>query len=339
MNPLISVIIPAYNAEQFLERCLDSVLAQDYKEIELVIVNDGSTDGTREILARYAKLPNVTCIEQDNAGPARAGQVGFQASRGEFISFVGADDYIAPNMLSSLYGRLKEVGADVASCGWYRVVGDESSPRMPEIDGTSSVTGIEAVERVILREKRFSLCTNLYKRSLCQSIDFDEICSFRMGEDAWILFRLLLKAEKVVFLDEALYFYMYNPQSITSTPSLSTLRDHFQSYGEIFQSCLAQPHEVWKPSLDDFYFYVLKSTLRISTRVRPSSKEEERELRMFQDEIKRKILSFPLERMTKEQRAKARACRHVFLIKLGLFEKVYTLWSKMSPSFRSIIKK
>lgn len=337
MNPLISVIIPAYNAEQFIERCLDSVLAQDYKEIELVIVNDGSTDGTREILARYAKLPRVTCIEQDNSGPARARHVGLQASRGEFISFVDADDYIASNMLSSLYGRLKTGDADVSFCGFHRVVGDVSSPRIPAIDATSS--GIEAVN-LILSRKQATLWNCLFKRSLFQAIDFDEISSFNTGEDTLLLFRLLLKAEKVVFLDEALYFYVKNnPQSITSTPSLRKVRDHFRSYVGIFQSCLAQPHEVWERSLDDFYFHTLAVTLRNCTRVRPSSKPEEIELGLFQDELKKKILSFPSERMTKEQRAKTRARLLVFLIKMGLFEKVYTLWSTMSPSFRSVIKK
>ena len=337
MDPLISVIIPVYNAEQSLERCLDSVLAQEYKEIELIAVNDGSTDGTRDILARYAKLPCVTCIEQENSGPGKSRHTGFQASKGEFISFVDADDYIAPNMLSSLYECLKAADADVASCGWCWVVGEESYPRLPAIKGPPSMTGIEATERIILRERRFSLCNNLFRRSLFHSINFDEISSFRMGEDALLLFRLFPAAEKVVLLNEALYFYVKTPQSLTNAPSLSAPLDHSRVFEKIFQSCLAQPHEAWKRSLDDFYFYGLIYALRICMNVRPSSKEEERELRLFQNETRRKMLSFSLDRMTKKQRLRARL--HVLLIKMGLFERAYALWDKTGPIFRLIIKK
>ncbi|NLL36055.1 MAG: glycosyltransferase [Fretibacterium sp.] len=341
MNPLISVIIPAYNAEKSLERCLDSVLAQDYEEIELLVVNDGSTDGTRDILTRYAKLPTVTCIEQENSGPGKSRCVGFQASRGDFISFVDADDYIAPNMLSSLYERLKAAEADVASCGWYRIVGDEIYPRMmPAINGASSGTGIEAVDWIILREKQFALWNKLFRRNLFQSIDFDEISSFRMGEDVLFLFSLFFRAEKVVLVDKALYFYVTdNPQSLTNAPSPNAPRERLRIFERVFQCCLAQPHEVWKHSLYDFYFDGLMYVLRICMKLRPSSKEEERELRLFLDETKKKILSFPLGHMTKEQRAKTRAHLNVFLIKAGLFEKAYALWDKTGPFFRRIIKK
>ena len=336
MNPLISVIIPAYNAEESLERCLDSVLAQDYKEIELLVVNDGSTDGTRDILARYAKLPRITCIEQENSGPAKSRHTGLQASRGDFISFVDADDYIAPNMLSSLYERLNTADADAALCGWHRLVGDKIYPWMPVIDGASAKTGLEAID-LILRRRQLTLWNNLFRRGLFHSIDFDEISSFRMGEDALLLFRLFLGAEKVVLLDEALYFYTDNPQSITNAPSLRVVQDYLQAYERIFQTCLARPHEAWKHSLDDFYFQALRSSLHVSIKVRSSSKEEERELRLFQDETKKKILSFPLERMTKKQRFGARL--HIFLIKAGLFEKVYALWGKTSYYLRRVIKK
>ncbi|NLL36052.1 MAG: glycosyltransferase family 2 protein, partial [Fretibacterium sp.] len=332
-----SVIIPAYNVAQFLERCLDSILAQDYEEIELVVVNDGSTDGTRDILARYAKLPCVTYIEQENSGLAKSRHMGLQASKGEFISFVDSDDYIDPNMLSSLYERVNTTDADVALCGWHRVVGNKIYPWMPAIGGTPSRTGIEAVN-LILSRRQLSVCNCLFRRTLFHSIDFDEISSFRMGEDALLLFNVFLKAEKVVLLDEPLYFYTVNPHSLSNAPSLSGVKDYFQAHERIFQSCLARPHEAWeRSSIDDFYSQALTSSLHASIKVRPSSKEEGRELRLFQDETKKKILSFPLGHMTKKQRLRARL--HVFLIKMGLLEKAYVLWTKTGHPLRRLIKK
>lgn len=115
---LISVIIPAYNAEPFLARCLDSVLCQTLPDFELLLIDDGSTDGTGAIADRYAeKDDRVKVIHKENGGVSSARNRGLEVARGGFITFVDADDTVAPSYLEKLYGRLCETGADIAVSG------------------------------------------------------------------------------------------------------------------------------------------------------------------------------------------------------------------------------
>ena len=103
MNPLISVVIPVYNAEQFLPACLDSVLHQDYPSFEILVIDDGSTDGSAALIDRYAaREPRIVALHQRNAGVSAARNRGLTEARGEYIAFVDADDRVTPSYLSHL---------------------------------------------------------------------------------------------------------------------------------------------------------------------------------------------------------------------------------------------
>lgn len=127
-SPLISVIIPAYNAERVLERCLDSIVNQTYKDFEIVIVEDGSKDASLKICQEYKKRysDKISVVSQANAGPSAARNTGIANSRGKYLSFVDADDYIELDMLEQMINCAQEQQAEMVICGFYRETGKKS---------------------------------------------------------------------------------------------------------------------------------------------------------------------------------------------------------------------
>ena len=125
---LISVVMPCYNAEKYLAEAIDSVLGQSYPSVELILVDDGSTDSSKNIARHYGK--RLAFLEQENQGPYRARNRGFEASQGEYIAFLDADDYWAPDCLEHLHRALSDNNAALAYCGWQNIgiTGPRSRP-------------------------------------------------------------------------------------------------------------------------------------------------------------------------------------------------------------------
>ena len=120
--PCISIIIPAYNAEKYIEKCLQSIIYQEYKDFEVIIVNDGSTDNTKEICKKYADLDSrIRLISTENKGAGSARNTGLTEAQGRYISFIDADDFVSENYYSRMYKMIEEGNADIAECHYKRV--------------------------------------------------------------------------------------------------------------------------------------------------------------------------------------------------------------------------
>ena len=131
---LISVIVTAYNIEKYLSRCMDSLLAQTYRNLEIILVDDGSTDGTPEICEEYVRKSNkVTVIHKENGGPSAARNAGLAIANGEFIGYVDGDDFIEPDMYQDMLSACLKTGAQIAICS-YREVGGGSRKNTPTGD-------------------------------------------------------------------------------------------------------------------------------------------------------------------------------------------------------------
>ncbi len=117
---LISVIIPVYNQEKYLNKCIDSLLTGTYKNIECIIVDDGSTDNSPELCDEYKKDDRVVVIHKKNGGLSSARKAGFDVSRGQYITFIDSDDYVDKDYVEKLYNALKDNDADICVCGHYR---------------------------------------------------------------------------------------------------------------------------------------------------------------------------------------------------------------------------
>ena len=189
----VSVIIPIYNSEKFLEKCLDSVYAQTLKDYEVILVNDGSTDTSGEIIERYkAGFPEKTVLlTVENGGQGRAKNLGLDLARGEYVLNIDSDDYVAPDMLEKMVLAGDENNADVVICDFYRIV-----------------EGRQYYENARLTPNPLSAvgqCWNkLFRRTLIGEVRYP--CG-RWYEDTEFSAKLLLRSEKTVFVKEALYYY------------------------------------------------------------------------------------------------------------------------------------
>ncbi|MBP1967061.1 glycosyltransferase family 2 protein [Paenibacillus aceris] len=173
MSPLISIIVPIYNVEPYLQRCVDSILSQTLNDIEIILVNDGSTDLSGVIADKYAlKDPRVIVVHKRNEGQSSARNAGLEISNGEYIGFIDSDDWVDPEMFEGLYKAAKESQADISVCG--RLVYSEKGilegrVELPEKIFDFTKTGLEEyVLDSFLFPHTPSVCNKLYKRNLIE---------------------------------------------------------------------------------------------------------------------------------------------------------------------------
>lgn len=211
MKEKVSVVIPAYNAEKYLEECLNSVLNQTHKDVELVIVNDGSIDGTRKILDNYAQVhENITVIHTENGGVSRARNIGLNYAIGDYIMFLDADDLLVANAIEILLGDLKENNADIAA----GMMDGQVNSSAVDCEGTkievwSETQGLEKA----LEDNPFtySSCAKLFKRQALGEVRFVE--GRKIHEDSYFVFCSLLNRPTVVVRNIYIYKYRANENS------------------------------------------------------------------------------------------------------------------------------
>lgn len=214
MNYLISVIVPVYNVLNYLEKCVQTLTKQTYSNLEIILVDDGSTDGSSKLCDKIAKNDNrIKVIHKENGGLSSARNAGLDAAQGEYISFIDSDDSINLNFYNVLLKVLNETDADIVQCEMLsvpeqNVVGEA----LPEC-GVVEFTGEEAVKAFYKSKITVfkSSCNKLFKRSLFQTLRYPV---GKIFEDRWIAARLYSACKKVVYLNLPLYYYTVNPDSI-----------------------------------------------------------------------------------------------------------------------------
>lgn len=208
----VSVIVPVYNVELYLARCLDSILSQDYENIEIVVVNDGSTDGSLTILKQYcADQRNIILVDQANAGLSEARNAGMRASSGELIFFIDSDDYLMPGSIS---GLVKSLTQDVDICE-LPVYDAYDTHHMPSAYQTpSSISHIDLADNpACLFQIAVYAWGKLYRRSLIDDLPFPKGL---MHEDNYVATCLLPRLRKIVKIDQGGYCYYQRSTSITA---------------------------------------------------------------------------------------------------------------------------
>lgn len=226
-DELVSVIVPAYNAEAFLERCVRSVLAQTYPEIELVIVNDGSADQTLEIgLELKAGDDRITVIDQSNQGLSGARNAGIAAARGSYLLFVDADDQIESDMVENLVEEASRNGSEIVVAGVTMV--DVAGDALSTVSHEYAVYDEESYWRNAYQSEGddsilyIISCGKLVKASLFDGDCFDV---GKIHEDEFIIHRLISRANSISFVPNASYLYTSNESSITHTRSAASYRN------------------------------------------------------------------------------------------------------------------
>ena len=226
-TPLISVIVPVYRVEEYLERCVKSILSQTYKNLEVILVDDGSPDQCPAICDACAeKDARVKVIHQENKGLSGARNAGIDAASGEYLAFVDSDDYVSPHFIEELYQLLQDTGCAIGQCRFSYVKGDGL---VEESDSAFCIYRGESLMEQLYGPEEKATCfvvawNKLYWAELFKEtgIRYPE---GRIHEDEATTYRLFHEAKKLAFLDRALYgYYTENGGSITSVFSAKRLQ-------------------------------------------------------------------------------------------------------------------
>lgn len=225
----ISVIIPVYNAEKYINRCVDSILGQTLKSIEIILVDDQSTDNTPRICDEYASNnSNIKVVHKENEGPGFARNNGILVAEGEFIAFVDADDYIDPFMYEKMYHEIMKVKADSCICGFKKIDENKEITNVPNPMGNQVFEQDDVRKHILLNilgsmptEKKdhiigLSVWKNLYSSSLIKKNNIKFYSERRYySEDTLFNIDYFLQAEKVVTMEDMFYYYVENSTSFT----------------------------------------------------------------------------------------------------------------------------
>lgn len=236
---MISVVIPMYNAEKYVEKCLNSLLKQTYKDLEIIIVNDGSKDNSQTICERFAEQDKrITLINTENRGAGSARNTGIEVAKGEYISFIDSDDYVCPDYYERLLHMLEKAGADIA-IGKYQRISEHDEMKFINSGEVKECTNLE--ELLVLYgedEDRYInavLVTNkLFKREL-----FEENVRFPIGrliDDEFIIYKLIYKSKKIVYTDDVMYAYVQSDSSVMRTNfKEQRVHDTIDVYDEVYK--------------------------------------------------------------------------------------------------------
>ena len=214
-NPKVSVIIPVYNGETYLRKCLDDILAQTLKEIQVICVNDGSTDGTLDILKEYAgKDSRVLVLDQENTGAGAARNNGLLHAEGEYLSFLDADDFFEPEMLMEAYRHAEKKKADITVFRGDRY--DDTEEHYIPMDysvKSSQLPGKDPFSYHDIPDHTFTVFVGwawdkLYRRDFVMKDEYLRFQNLRTSNDLFFVFSSLTKAEKISVLDKKLIHHL-----------------------------------------------------------------------------------------------------------------------------------
>lgn len=225
----ISVIVPVYKVEPYLRKCLDSIVGQTYRNLEIILVDDGSPDNCGAICDEYAAGDErIKVIHKENGGVASARNAGLAVASGDYIGWVDSDDWIETDMLEYLLAGAQRHGADIAVCGRVEVYPNR---RVPQGWENEEIWDAEQALGLLLEDDllRNYLCDKLWRRELFQDIYFPEGRNF---EDVATTYKLIEKAEKIVCLPECKYFYLQRENGIVRSRDIYNSMAYYKAEQE-----------------------------------------------------------------------------------------------------------
>ncbi len=215
MNRLISVIVPAYNASTTIWRCLDSIINQTYHNLEILVINDGSTDATGDIIEEYAeKDSRIICYHTKNSGVSSARNLGLDCMKGEYFTFIDSDDFVSNRYIEGLYTTMMKFSARMAVCGRYDTYDARHVERLEER------TPVWGGQKILVNKwfdytKEYAtrcVTRTLIDSELVKDIRFDS--SIHNGEDTLFVAQIIQKCDAIAYNEEKLYYYIERPESL-----------------------------------------------------------------------------------------------------------------------------
>lgn len=252
----ISVIIPIYNQEKYLEKCLKSIAIQTYANLEILMIDDGSTDTTSGICKKFQRNdPRFRYIRQKNAGVAAARNKGLDSQTGDLIGFVDPDDWIEPNFYEKLISLYHQYDVDIVSCGRKEVFDETSKSGVNKVYEVLQCNTDKAL--ALLAENRrvkSHLWNRIYRVELFENLRFEE---GRVYEDIWILHQIFARAKSFIFTDEPLYYYRQHQSSIVRAVTISKQLDHCYAHQSRFQFLIVNHPELQKQLVRNYSYEII----------------------------------------------------------------------------------
>lgn len=255
MEKMISVIIPVYNVALYLEACLNSVVSQSYTNLEILLIDDGSTDHSGAICDQFASIDSrIKVIHQKNAGAAAAKNAGLRAATGEYLSFVDSDDYLESGAFALMVSCLEKYDADVVQCA-YRDLFTDGSFSTVNRESVETYTAEEYLLRYTTDWTSCLLWDKLYKRALFSGIFFEE---GHIVDDEFFTYQGIMNAQCVVYTPEIVYYYRKRKSSVTARPEYRerTIMDKLDYLGQR-RLAVRQRFPSLRRSFDEHYLNML----------------------------------------------------------------------------------
>lgn len=241
MEILVSVIVPIYNTKNFLAECIDSILKQTYKNIQIILVDDGSTDGSLEICKAYIeKDERIMFIQNSHSGLVEARKAGVEQAKGEYCIFVDSDDWIAENLLESVMTLIDNGSVDIVNYNMESVNGKiRNRWKYTITDGVYEGKQLEKIYSKMMFDFEKSkpgiiqsLCTKLIKKNILKESIKNVDSRITLGEDAAVVYNAILIAEKMVVTNESYYFYRNHDSSMMASKDIDIFHKifYFQQY-------------------------------------------------------------------------------------------------------------
>lgn len=258
----ISVVVPVYNCESYLRRCVDSLILQTQNNLEIILINDGSTDSSLVICKEYeSRYPNIVVINQDNQGASVARIKGIKVARGEFIGFMDSDDWAALNMYEVMYHEAKKTGADIIQCGYQRTSEFKGFGKIENGRNLRVYSYREALYQLfgssINSDFNFLLVTKLYRATCLKTLSLPNL---KHINDVPVVPRAFYMADKIAAIDGDFIFYFQRNSSknMSTMDQLSVSREKMvYSHIEAFDSV----SEFMKENDNELYLMSVKYTL------------------------------------------------------------------------------
>lgn len=262
MKPEISIIVPIYNVQEYLSKCIDSILLQTFSDLEIILVNDGSTDCSGDICDKYAeKDTRIRVLHKQNGGVSSARNAGLKLARGEYIGFVDPDDWIYKDMFMKLYNLSKEHNSDISVCGFCREIDGVITEQQKDIENIIQMNKIESMNELFKGKLyRFSLCNKLFKKQCFQDVEFPE---GMIHEDLATTYKLFNNSNKVSYTNYIGYVYVKRHNSILNTKFNKNRLYSLEIWEDILIFMEKNYYELYDVVISCFTYWCIDNVYRI----------------------------------------------------------------------------
>ena len=277
-NDLISIVIPVYNVEKYLEKCIKSIVNQTYKNLEIIIVDDGSPDNCPKMCDEFAQNDKrIKVIHKENGGLSDARNAGINIAKGKYITFIDSDDYISNDYVEYMYNLIKRYNTQIATCEVEIVYLEKDSHK-----NTEYVENIEVLNprdffynMLFAKKSDVTACAKLYETRLFEKIRYPKGVVY---EDTATTYKLIEECEKIVTGNKKCYFYFTRPNSISKISGFNSNElDYIKNTNEMLEY-LKNKYQDLEQAIDRFDLYANFRILRLLLFTKPRNKEMEKDI-------------------------------------------------------------